>query len=75
MYISIVNLFFIVIKFIYSEKVTNFCKISTVDFSFVVTVKSTSEILQNFVAFPEYMNFTKSWYNYSTVQIMDFLYF
>ena len=31
--------------------------ISTVDLSYVVPVKSTVEILQNFVAFSEYMNF------------------
>ena len=42
----------------YSEKATIFCKISTLDLSFVVTVKSTVEILQIFVAFSEYMNFT-----------------
>ena len=41
----------------YSEKATNFCKISTEDLSYVVMVKSTVEILQNFVAFLEYMNF------------------
>ena len=46
-------------KFIYSEKATNFCEISTVDLSYVVTVKSTVEISQNFVAFSEYMNFNK----------------
>ena len=45
------------IKFIYSEKATNFCEISTVDLSYVITVKSTVEISQNFVAFSEYMNF------------------
>ena len=45
------------IKFIYSENATIFCEISTVDFSYVVTVKSTVEISQNFVAFSEYMNF------------------
>ena len=33
------------VKFIHSEKVTNFCQISTIDLSYVVTVKST-EILQ-----------------------------
>ena len=49
-----------VVKFIYSEKATNFCKISTVDLSYVVTVKSTVEISQNFVAFSEYMNFNGS---------------
>ena len=46
------------LKFIYSEKATNLCKISAVDLSYVITVKSTVEILQNFVAFSEYMNFT-----------------
>ena len=45
------------LKFIYSEKAENFCEISTVDLSYVVTVKSRVEILQNFVAFSEYMNF------------------
>ena len=47
------------LKFIYSEKATNFCKNSTVDLSYVVTVKSTVEISQNSVAFSEYMNFTQ----------------
>ena len=45
------------LKFIYSEKAKKFCEISTVDLSYVVPVKSTVEILQNFVAFSEYMNF------------------
>ena len=45
------------VKFIYSEKATKFCKISTIDLSYVVTVKSTVEISQNCVAFSEYMNF------------------
>ena len=45
-----------ILKFIYSEKATNFCEISTVDLPYVVTVKSTVEILQDFVAFSEYMN-------------------
>ena len=36
----------------------NFCEITTLDLSsIVVTVKSTVEISQNFVAFSEYMNF------------------
>ena len=48
------------LKFIYPEKATNFCEISTVDLSYVVTVKSPVEISQNFVAFSEYMNFTRS---------------
>ena len=45
------------VKFIYSEKATKFCEISTVDLSYVVMVKSTVEISQNFEAFSEYMNF------------------
>ena len=39
-----------VVKFIQSEKVTNFCETYTLDLSKVVTVKSTVEISQNFVA-------------------------
>ena len=46
------------LKFIYSEKATKFCEISTVDLSYVVPVKSMVEVLQNFVA-SEYMNSTK----------------
>ena len=49
--------FFVRVKFIYSEKATSFCEISTLDLSYVVTVKSTVEILQNFEAFSEHMNF------------------
>ena len=45
------------VKFIYSEKATKFCEISTVDISYVVTVKSKLETSQNFVASSEYMNF------------------
>ena len=48
----------IFLKFIYSEKATKFFKISTVDLSYVVTVKSTVEFSQNFVVFSECMNFT-----------------
>ena len=46
------------LKFIYSENATKFCKISTLLLSYVVPVKSRVEILQNFVAFSKYMNFT-----------------
>ena len=45
------------LKFIYSEKATKFCEISTSLLITVHTVKSKLEILQNFVAFSEYMNF------------------
>ena len=37
--------FWFFLKFIYSDKVTKFCEISTVDLSHVVPVKSTVEIL------------------------------
>ena len=46
------------IKFIYSEKAI-FWEISTLDLSYVVPVKFTVEISQNFVAFSEYVNFTQ----------------
>ena len=45
------------LKFINSEKATNFREISTVDLSYLVKVKSTAEISQKFVDFSEYMNF------------------
>ena len=48
------------VKFIYSEKATKFCEISTLLLSYVVPVKIKVEIIsQNFVAFSEYMNFKK----------------
>ena len=46
------------LKFIYSEKATTFCEISTLLLSYVVPVKGKVEILQNVVTFSEYMNFT-----------------
>ena len=51
---------FYLVKFIYSEKATKFCEIFTLLFSYVVPVKSKVKILQNFVAFSEYMNFITS---------------
>ena len=44
------------LKFIYSEKATKFCEIFTLLLSYVVPVKSKVKILQNFVAFSEYMH-------------------
>ena len=44
-------------KFIYSEKATKFCKISTLLLTVCTAVKSKGKISQNFVAFSEYMNF------------------
>ena len=45
------------LKFIYSEKATKVCEIFTLLLSYIVPVKSKAKILQNFVAFSEYMNF------------------
>ena len=45
------------LKFIYSEKATKFCKISTVGLTGTAYDKSMVEILQNFVTLSEYMNF------------------
>ena len=45
------------LKFIYSEKATKFCEIFPLLLTTVHTVKSKGKILQNFVAFSEYMNF------------------
>ena len=54
---------FFTYMFIYSEKAKNFCKISTIDLSYVVTVKSMVEVSQNFVDFSEYMNFNIPWFH------------
>ena len=45
------------IKFIYSEMAIKFCEIFTLLLSYIVPVRSKEKILQNFVAFSEYMNF------------------
>ena len=45
------------LKFIYSEKATKFCEIFPLLLTTVHTDKSKGKILQNFVAFSEYMNF------------------
>ena len=47
------------LNFIYSEKATKLCEISTVDLTVTTKDKSKVKISQNFVAFSEYMNFTK----------------
>ena len=50
------------LKFIYSEKATKFCEIFTLLLTGTTQDKSKVKILQNFVAFSEYMNFTISHY-------------
>ena len=44
-------------KYIYSEKATKFCKISTVDLTVTTSDKFKVKISQNFVALSECMNF------------------
>ena len=56
-YIVNKNIKLLCLKFIYSEKATNFFKIFTLLLSYVVPVKSKVKISQNFVAFSEYINF------------------
>ena len=50
------------VKFIYSEKATKFCEIFTLLLTTVNTGKSKVKILQNLVAFSEYMNFNTQAY-------------
>ena len=45
------------LKFIYSEKATKFCEIFPLLLTGTTWDKSKGKILQNFVAFSEYMNF------------------
>ena len=47
------------VNFIYSEKAAKFCEIFTLLLTVCTVVKSKGKILQNFVAFSEYMNFKK----------------
>ena len=49
---------FCILKFIYSEKATKFCKISTLILSSCTIDKSKAEISQNFVALSEHTSFT-----------------
>ena len=55
---SIFSYSFILVKLVYSEKATKFCKIFPLLLSTVHTDKSKGKIAQNFVAFSEYINFT-----------------
>ena len=48
-----------VLKFICSEKATKFCKIFPLLLIVCTVAKSKGKISQNFVAFSEYINFTK----------------
>ena len=57
------------LKFIYSEKATKFCKILTLLLTVCTVVKSKVKISQNFVAFLEYTNFTNKQSVTFTIQI------
>ena len=48
------------VKFIYSEKATKFCEISTLDLSYVVPVKSTVEIFKILWPFQNILTLTQS---------------
>ena len=48
------------VKFIYSEKATKFCEISTLLLSACTVDKRKVEISQNFVTFSDYTNFIKN---------------
>ena len=56
--------FFGRLKFIYSEEATKFCEIFPLRLTVCTVVKSKGKISQNFVAFSEYMNFTKTFYKH-----------
>ena len=47
------------VNFVYSEKATKFCEISTLLLTGTKQAASMVEILQNFVAFSEYMTFKR----------------
>ena len=60
------------LKFIYSEKATKLCEIFTLLLAVCTVVRSKVKMLQNFVAFSEYMNFTIR-YTFGPKPKVDFL--
>ena len=50
--------FYPFLKYIYSEKATKVCEIFPLLLTVCTVVKSKGKILQNYVVFSEYMNFT-----------------
>ena len=57
------------VKFIYSEEATKFCDIFPILSTTVHTVKNKGNILQNFVAFSEYMNFKKQQHHINIINL------
>ena len=58
------------VKFIYFEKTAKFGEIFTLLLTGTTKDKSEVKILQNFVAFSEYMNFTKKYTNIRSDNIL-----
>ena len=56
---SNVRIMIFLVKFIYSDKATKFCKIFTLLFTVCTVVKIKMKILQNSVVFSEYTNFNR----------------
>ena len=54
---NVPDFLFLIVKFIYFENATKFCKIFPFLLTVCTVVKSKRKISQNFVAFSEYMNF------------------
>ena len=48
----------------YSERATKFCEISSLLLFYVVPAKSKVKVSQNLVAFSEYMNFNKIYFEH-----------
>ena len=63
------------VKFIYSEKATKFCEISSLLLTGTTLNKSKVEISQNFVAFLEYMNFKAIFFLASNFYMISSSYF
>ena len=64
----------ILLKFIYSERATKLCEIFNLLLSYVVPVKSKEKILQNFVAFSEYLYELNIYYLLCVMYDLNFRY-
>ena len=59
--------------YIYLEKATTFCEISTINLSYVVPFKSTVEISKKYFAVSGYINLIYIFYHLSTSQMRIFV--
>ena len=62
-----------ILKFVYSGKATKFCKFSTLLLSVVHTDKNKVDIMKDFLAFSEYMNFNLNYFSITLTFINDYL--